>query len=115
MKNILLKTCNCTKFGFGSCRNSENCNFAHGVEEIRQPPPIWKELVGPRTEEQLQLGGNWNDDQKIIHKINLCKKYCSGEECPYGDKCSFLHENPAKFRDDSWKKESYAAVIRTYC
>ncbi|KAI5416305.1 zinc finger CCCH domain-containing protein 39 [Lathyrus oleraceus] len=108
--NIFFKTRICTKFGFGSCRNGETCSFAHGVEEIRQPPPNWQELVRPRTEEQPQLGGNWNDDQKIIHKMKLCKKYYNGEECPYGDKCNFLHEDPAKFRDDSWKTRESSAI-----
>ncbi|CAL5198595.1 unnamed protein product [Lathyrus oleraceus] len=112
--NIFFKTRICTKFGFGSCRNGENCTFAHGADEIRQPPPNWQELVGPRTEERLQLGTNWNDDVKIIHKMKLCKKYCNGEICPYGDNCNFLHENPAKFRDDSWKtRESSAISIET--
>ncbi|CAK8563375.1 unnamed protein product [Lathyrus sativus] len=108
--NIFFKTRICTKFGFGSCRNGEACTFAHGAEEIRQPPPNWQELVGSRTEERLQLGGNWNDDQKIIHKMKLCKKYYNGEECPYGDKCNFLHQNPAKFRDDSWGTRESTAI-----
>ncbi|XP_058739655.1 zinc finger CCCH domain-containing protein 39-like [Vicia villosa] len=101
--NIFFKTRICFDFEFGTCRNGENCSFAHGVEELRQPPPNWQEVVRPRTEERLQLGGNWNDDQKIIHKMNLCKKYYNGEECPYGDNCRFLHKDPAKFGDDSWK------------
>ncbi|XP_058760484.1 zinc finger CCCH domain-containing protein 39-like [Vicia villosa] len=110
--NIFFKTRICTKFGFGTCRNGQNCTFAHGADDIRRPPPNWQELVGPRTEERLQLGGNgnWSDDQKIIHKMKLCKKYCNGEECPYGDKCNFLHEDPAKFRDDSWKPREYSAI-----
>ncbi|XP_058732601.1 zinc finger CCCH domain-containing protein 39-like [Vicia villosa] len=108
--NIFFKTRICIKFGFGSCRNGQNCSFAHGVEDIRQPPPNWQELVRPRTEERLQLGGNSNDDQKIIHKMKLCKKYCNGEQCPYGDKCNFLHEDPAKFRDDSWKTRESSAI-----
>ncbi|XP_058732612.1 zinc finger CCCH domain-containing protein 39-like [Vicia villosa] len=108
--NIFFKTRICTKFGFGTCRNGQNCTFAHGVDELRRPPPNWQELVGPRTEERLQLGGNWSDDQKIIHRMKLCKKYCNGEECPYGDKCNFLHEDPAKYRDDSWKTREFSEI-----
>jgi len=85
--NIFYKTRICTKFIFGACRNGNNCNFAHGAEEIRQPPPNSQKLVGL-----------CNEDKKIIHKMNLCKKYCNGEECPYGDNCKFLHEDPAQFR-----------------
>ncbi|CAL5198594.1 unnamed protein product [Lathyrus oleraceus] len=103
--NIFFKTRICTKFGLGTCRNGENCTYAHGADEIRQPPPNWQELVGPRTEER---------DEKIIQKMKLCKKYCNGEICPYGDNCNFLHENPAKFREDSWKtRESSAISIET--
>ncbi|CAL5198600.1 unnamed protein product [Lathyrus oleraceus] len=41
--------------------------------------------------------------------MKLCKKYYNG-----GNKCSFLHENPAKFRDDSWKtRESSTISIGT--
>ncbi|CAI8610274.1 unnamed protein product [Vicia faba] len=112
--NIFFKTRICTRFGFGTCRNGESCTFAHGVGEIRQPPPNWQELVCPRTEGRLQVGRNLNDDEKIIQKMKLCKKYCNGEECPYGDKCNFLHEDLAKFRDDSWKtRESSAINIET--
>ncbi|MCI25727.1 zinc finger CCCH domain-containing protein 39-like, partial [Trifolium medium] len=54
--------------------------------------------------------GNWDDDQKIIHKMKLCKKFYNGEQCPYGEKCSFLHEDPAKFRADSWKSRECSAI-----
>ncbi|RDX97428.1 Zinc finger CCCH domain-containing protein 39, partial [Mucuna pruriens] len=111
--HIFFKTRICAKFRVGACRNGENCNFAHGIEDMRQPPPNWQELVGLRNEERPP-SGNWDDDQKIIHKMKLCKKYYNGEECPYGDKCSFLHEDPAKFRDDSGRfRESTAISIGT--
>ncbi|KAI4335761.1 hypothetical protein L6164_014372 [Bauhinia variegata] len=110
--HIFFKTRLCAKFKMGMCRNGENCNFAHGIEDMRQPPPNWQELVGMRDEERSS--GNWDDDQKIIHKMKLCKKYYNGEECPYGDRCNFLHEDPAKFRDDSGRyRESSAISIGT--
>ncbi|XP_061345233.1 zinc finger CCCH domain-containing protein 39 [Gastrolobium bilobum] len=98
--HIFFKTRICAKFKFGDCRNGENCNFAHGFEDIRQPPPNWQELIGSRNEERSS-SGNWDADQKFIHKMKLCKKYYNGEECPYGDNCSFLHEDPTKFRESS--------------
>ncbi|RZC10367.1 zinc finger CCCH domain-containing protein 39-like isoform X2 [Glycine soja] len=112
--HIFFKTRICAKFRAGACRNGENCNFAHGLEDMRQPPPNWQELVGLRNEERPPTMGDWDDDQKIIHKMKLCKKYYNGEECPYGDKCSFLHEDPARFRDDSVRyRESTAISIGT--
>lgn len=115
--SIFFKTRLCAKFKHGSCRNGENCNFAHGVEDLRQPPPNWQELVGGgggRLEEDRSSGGTWDDDQKIIHKMKLCKKFYNGEECPYGDRCNFLHEDPSKFRDDLGRyRESSAISIGT--
>ena len=107
--HIFYKTRICTKFKFGACRNGNNCNFAHGAEEIRQPPPNWQKLVGLRNEDRLQLG-NQAEDKKIIQTMKLCKNYCNGEECPYGDNCKFLHEDPAQFRDDSWKSRECSAI-----
>lgn len=110
--NIFFKTRMCAKFRLGTCRNGEGCNFAHGIEDLRQPPPNWQELVGGREEERPS--GNWDDDQKIIHRMKLCKKYYNGEECPYGDRCNFLHEDPSKFRDDMGRfRESSAISIGT--
>ncbi|KAI4344100.1 hypothetical protein L6164_011370 [Bauhinia variegata] len=110
--HIFFKTRMCAKFKMGMCRNGENCNFAHGIQDVRQPPPNWQELIGMRDE--VRSSGNWDDDQKIIHKMKLCKKYYNGEECPYGDRCNFLHEDPAKFRDDSGRyRESSAISIGT--
>ncbi|GKV06405.1 hypothetical protein SLEP1_g18303 [Rubroshorea leprosula] len=119
INNIFFKTRMCAKFRMGACRNGENCNFAHGMEDLRQPPPNWQELVGGR-----EVGGrewdeerpmeSWNDDQKIIHRMKLCKKFYNGEECPYGDRCNFLHEAPTRYRDDSMKfRESSAISIGT--
>lgn len=112
--HIFFKTRLCAKFRHGSCRNGETCNFAHGVDDMRQPPPNWQEIVGLRGGDERPLSGNWDDDQKIIQKMKLCKKYYNGEECPYGEKCSFLHEDPGKFRDDSGRfRESSAISIGT--
>ncbi|KAJ9140950.1 hypothetical protein P3X46_031539 [Hevea brasiliensis] len=113
--NIFFKTRMCAKFRTGNCKNGENCNFAHGMQDLRQPPPNWQELVGVgvRAEED-RSAGNWDDDQRIIHKMKLCKKFYNGEECPYGDRCNFLHEDPSKFRDDIGRfRESSAISIGT--
>ncbi|GAV87138.1 zf-CCCH domain-containing protein [Cephalotus follicularis] len=113
--NIFFKTRVCAKFKQGACRNGENCNFAHGEADLRQPPPNWKELVGVGVgREEDRWTGNWEDDQRIIHRMKLCKKFYNGEECPYGDRCNFLHEEPGKFRDDlGGLRESSAISIGT--
>lgn len=113
--NIFFKTRVCAKFRQGTCRNGENCNFAHGEADLRQPPPNWKDLVGvggvrEEREEEDRPSGNWDDDQRIIHKMKLCKKFYNGEECPYGDRCNFLHEDPSKFRDDVGRFRETSAI-----
>lgn len=114
--NIFFKTKMCAKFKAGTCRNGENCNFAHGEQDKRQPPPNWQELIGlgARSSEEDRPVGNWDDDQRIIHRMKLCKKFYNGEVCPYGDRCNFLHEEPSKFRDDGGRyRESSAISIGT--
>lgn len=109
ISNIFFKTRVCAKFKQGLCRNGESCNFAHGPEDLRQPPPNWEELVGGGREKERPVE-NWNDDQRIIHRMKLCKKFYNGEECPYGGKCNFLHEGPTRPRDDSVKNRENAAI-----
>ncbi|XP_057545075.1 zinc finger CCCH domain-containing protein 39-like [Amaranthus tricolor] len=116
---IFFKTRLCAKFRMGQCKNGENCNFAHGEEDLRKPPPNWQELVGGRTDDRRSGGSeNWDDDDRIILKMKLCKKFYNGEECPYGERCNFSHKEPPKFRENSTRfrdnsRESFAISIGT--
>ncbi|KAI8023984.1 putative cyclic nucleotide-gated ion channel 5 [Camellia lanceoleosa] len=94
----------------GNCRNGEHCTFAHGPEDLREPPPNWQEIVGAREKDKGL--GNWNDDQRTVHKMKICKRFYNGEECPYGDKCNFLHEQKFKTEMGS-SRESSAISIGT--
>ncbi|KAM7519293.1 hypothetical protein LguiB_018255 [Lonicera macranthoides] len=107
--HIFYKTRICTRFMEGNCRNGENCTFAHGHQDLREPPPNWQQLV-----QKMDKGpaGDWNDDNRIIHRMKICRKFYNGEECPYGEKCNFLHESPLKFRTDiAMSRESSAISI----
>ncbi|KAM3302797.1 zinc finger CCCH domain-containing protein 39 [Capsicum chacoense] len=104
--HIFYKTRMCAKFLEGTCRNGEHCTFAHGVEDLREPPPNWQDLV----REKDRGAENWNDDQKIIHRMKICKKFYNGEECPYGEKCNFLHERPPKFKNDMLRQRESSAI-----
>ncbi|KAF8393246.1 hypothetical protein HHK36_021487 [Tetracentron sinense] len=109
---IFFKTRLCAKFKVGMCPFGDSCNFAHGMDDMRKPPPNWQELVGGREEDRTTLNGD--EDQRIINKMKLCKKFYNGEECPYGDRCNFLHEDRGKFREDSGRfRESSAISIGT--
>ncbi|XP_071692949.1 zinc finger CCCH domain-containing protein 39-like [Rutidosis leptorrhynchoides] len=99
--HIFYKTRMCQKFLDGMCRNGDNCTFAHGPKDLREPPPNWQEYVRDNNNKVVNGNCNWNDDQKIIHQMRICRKFYNGDECPYGDKCNFLHESPAKFKNET--------------
>ncbi|GFP92908.1 zinc finger CCCH domain-containing protein 39 [Phtheirospermum japonicum] len=105
--HIFYKTRMCAKFVEGTCRNGEHCTFAHGPDDLREPPPNWQEIIrekdrgggsGGSNNNWSGGSGNGGDDQRMIHRMKICKKYYNGEECPYGDKCNFLHERPSPKR-----------------
>lgn len=47
---MFFKTKLCCKFRAGTCPYVTNCNFAHGMEELRKPPPNWQEIVAAHEE-----------------------------------------------------------------
>ncbi|XP_009357776.2 zinc finger CCCH domain-containing protein 14 [Pyrus x bretschneideri] len=64
----MLKTELCNKWEeTGTCPYGENCQFAHGVRELR---PV---LRHPR------------------YKTQLCRMVLAGGACPYGHRCHFRH------------------------
>ncbi|XP_042496721.1 zinc finger CCCH domain-containing protein 39 [Macadamia integrifolia] len=107
---MFFKTRPCAKFIAGACPYGDNCNFAHGPDDMRKPPPNWQEILAARAREEERAAGLWDEDQRIITRLKLCKKFCNGEECPYGDRCNFLHEDPSKFRDDPGRFRESSAI-----
>lgn len=93
--SLFYKTKLCTKFKSGSCTFNERCHFAHGVEELRKPPPGWEDMVAA-------AGGSLGSASKLRgppmggvvqqRKSKLCRYFVDGN-CPYGDRCNFLHGN----------------------
>ncbi|GER39879.1 zinc finger CCCH-type family protein [Striga asiatica] len=98
--HIFYKTRMCAKFIDGTCKNGDHCTFAHGPDDLREPPPNWQEIIREKERSSGQSSGNsWigggcseNEQQRLIHRMKICKKYYNGEECPYGERCNFLHE-----------------------
>ncbi|KAK6127227.1 hypothetical protein DH2020_039026 [Rehmannia glutinosa] len=111
--HIFYKTRMCAKFIEGTCRNGEHCTFAHGAKDLREPPPNWQDLIREK-DRGSGVSSNWGDDQRMIHRMKICKKYYNGEECPYGDKCNFLHERPSppmkKFKVDVVEERESSAI-----
>lgn len=107
ISRIFFKTRMCEKFKQGICPYSNNCNFAHGAEELRKPPPNWKHIVAAHEDERGI--GNWAEQQRLINRLRICRKYFYGEGCPYGDKCNFVHEDSDSLRE----RESGATLVLT--
>lgn len=99
----------CCKFRAGTCPYVTNCNFAHSIEELRKPPPNWQEIMAaheeeqaassePREEFQIPSVGSGVDTQRS-YKGRHCKKFYSEEGCPYGENCTYLHDELSKARE----------------
>lgn len=64
----MVKTELCNKWQEnGTCPYGENCQFAHGIKELR---PV---LRHPR------------------YKTEVCRMVLAGDICPYGHRCHFRH------------------------
>ncbi|XP_059444512.1 zinc finger CCCH domain-containing protein 12 [Corylus avellana] len=106
---MFFKTKLCCKFRAGTCPYITNCNFAHSIEELRRPPPNWQEIVAahedertePREEYQIpSLGSSgYVGETQRSYKGRHCKKFYTEEGCPYGDNCTFLHDEQSKNRE----------------
>ncbi|XP_024994746.1 zinc finger CCCH domain-containing protein 12-like isoform X2 [Cynara cardunculus var. scolymus] len=109
---MFFKTKLCCKFRAGTCPYITNCNFAHSIEELRRPPPNWQEIVAAHEEErgvssQLReeyqipsLGSSsFTVDSQRSSKGRHCKKFFTEEGCPYGDNCTFLHDEQSRTRE----------------
>ncbi|KAM0945667.1 putative transcription factor C3H family [Dioscorea sansibarensis] len=105
---MFFKTKLCCKFRAGTCPYITNCNFAHGIEELRKPPPNWQEIVAahdeasePREEHQIPIitSSNVSGDTQRSYKGRHCKKFYTEEGCPYGDACTFLHDEQSRSRE----------------
>ncbi|KAH6758757.1 hypothetical protein C2S51_018992 [Perilla frutescens var. frutescens] len=62
------------------CYHGVNCHFAHNLSEIRQP--------GSKTlamDEHVRA-------RNAVCRGRECLYFSNGVDCPYGDRCNFLHE-----------------------
>ncbi|OIT37292.1 PREDICTED: zinc finger CCCH domain-containing protein 56-like [Nicotiana attenuata] len=113
---MFFKTKLCCKFRAGVCPYINNCNFAHGIEELRKPPPNWQEIVAEHESEHGGGGGvmlEFREEHQIptvsspelrietqrSFKGRHCKKFYTEEGCPYGDTCTFLHDEQSRARE----------------
>lgn len=111
---MFFKTKLCCKFRAGTCPYITNCNFAHGIDELRKPPPNWQEIVASQDDgsgvsefkEEPQnaipivlSSSNIAGEVQRSYKGRHCKKFYTDEGCPYGDVCTFMHDEQSKSRE----------------
>ncbi|OIV92996.1 hypothetical protein TanjilG_20658 [Lupinus angustifolius] len=105
---MFFKTKLCCKFRTGTCPYVTNCNFAHSIEELRRPPPNWQEIVAAHEEEkpvppveefQIPSLSGYSGEVQRSYKGRHCKKFYTEEGCPYGDSCTFLHDENSRNRE----------------
>lgn len=89
MSKMFYKTKMCLKFKSGACPYGNSCTFAHGVEDLREPPLGWKNIMNVQGEVH-NMKENSVDMQRII-RLKTCRNFYNG--VPYGDRCTFLHHH----------------------
>jgi hypothetical protein len=112
-RKMFFKTKLCCKFWARTCPYVTNCNFAHGMEELCKPPPNWQEIVATHEDATTKQGEEHQipimTSRSVIagddggggraYKGRHCKKFYTEEGCPYGDTCTFLHDEQSKARE----------------
>ena len=89
----LYKTTMCRYYDLDSvCPMGENCHYAHGHTELRDPTdPI--NVHAQKKIKELKKNKNTEIDPKnpkTNFKTVVCKYYAEGK-CKYGDSCSYAH------------------------
>lgn len=92
---MFYKTLMCKRFEQGKCSSAENCNYAHGREDMREPPSNWRQLSGKKKGPGYQ-----NDGQIIPNSQKVCLYFSNGENCRFEERCRYLHENPKRIKTD---------------
>ncbi|KAJ9528442.1 hypothetical protein QJQ45_020276, partial [Haematococcus lacustris] len=84
---MMKKTRLCEEFmNTGSCKYGDRCTFAHGSNELRQPPNQSSFAAAQARPYTDRPGLN-----KEIHKTRLCERFMSTGACNYGSRCTFAH------------------------
>ncbi|KAK9676469.1 hypothetical protein RND81_11G079200 [Saponaria officinalis] len=109
---MFYKTKLCCKFRSGTCPYVTNCNFAHRLDELRKPPENWQEIVAAHEadtdddhqyHQQHQIPiistSESRGESQRSYKGRHCKKFYTQEGCPYGDSCTFLHDEQSRARE----------------
>ncbi|GAB4842056.1 hypothetical protein Ancab_012016 [Ancistrocladus abbreviatus] len=105
--NFIQSIQDCRKFKtLGKCSYGDNCKFFHGLSDARRLLHDGHDSFGDE-----KVSGNGNLYERMYNGIRRCRKFQSREECPYGERCIFLHEGLGKPKAImSWKKTDMISI-----
>ncbi|PWA81776.1 zinc finger, CCCH-type [Artemisia annua] len=90
---IFYKTRLCQQFIDGTYpKAADGYNYAHDPNNLRAPPLNWQENVNNNIGGRRNGNGNWNEDRGRIGQKGICWRFSNGEECPYEDHRSYIHD-----------------------
>ncbi|PIN22845.1 hypothetical protein CDL12_04441 [Handroanthus impetiginosus] len=100
----------CCKFQLGTCPSINNCNFAHSIEELREPPPNWQEIVAAHKEEKGQssksrevclvpIMGFSDNERQGSNMEQHYTEFFAEEGCPNGENCNSRHDEHPEQRE----------------
>nr|GEV80586.1 zinc finger, CCCH-type [Tanacetum cinerariifolium] len=115
--HIFYKTRLCQQFVDGRCpKAADCCNYAHGPNDLREPVVNWQENAN-NNKGGRNGSGNWNEDYKRAPPSGICWKFYRGEECLYGENCSYSHDatqlNVGAVMDSGQTRDSSVINIKT--
>lgn len=101
-EKVLYKTRLCYQFGAGSCPFAKNCDFAHSMEELRELPHNWQEIVAAHKDEQMESSEQlreefqipivgFNEETQGPNLRQQCKKFSTRVGCQFGENCISIH------------------------
>ncbi|KAH9306539.1 hypothetical protein KI387_010943, partial [Taxus chinensis] len=82
------KTKPCFNFNAGNCHN-ESCKYAHGIADLRSPPP---------NDEEFYRNENGKRPRRTDNNLlmGVCLEWKTRGTCCYGQNCRYLHQEPPK-------------------
>ncbi|KAK3026089.1 hypothetical protein RJ639_040761 [Escallonia herrerae] len=76
-EGISYKTQPCLKLKRGICSNGDSCKYLHDIGEIQR-----------RLKNRQE---NWDENPRRVCSTKTCGWFSFAQDCPYGDRCIFLH------------------------
>nr|ACO12796.1 RING finger protein unkempt [Lepeophtheirus salmonis] len=89
--SLAFKTVLCSNYTeTGQCKYGDNCQFAHGSEQLRLPQPLQANIQQQSIPPISKFSGN---SPSVLYKTTMCANIRNKIPCPHGPSCLFAHSN----------------------